>query len=178
MEKSNYNEFVVLLTRSQRQMRWFLTTLLPSQSDVDDVMQETSLVLWNKWDTFRRDGDFLKWGLGVARRQALSYLRQRSAGGHQLDDAVLGLIAEAAERKAWDAALLDERSAALRQCLKHLGEREREVVEWRYLHEKPPKDIGNSLGKPLSTIYSMLDRARAQLTDCLRRSLAEKEQPV
>ena len=54
----SYEEFVRIFTRHEPRLRAFVRSLLPTWDDVDEVMQETSLVLWRKWNDFDPESDF------------------------------------------------------------------------------------------------------------------------
>jgi RNA polymerase sigma-70 factor (ECF subfamily) len=56
----------------------FIRTLVHDPTQADDVFQDTSLVLWRSFATFRRDAEFLPWALGTARHQVLFYWRTRT----------------------------------------------------------------------------------------------------
>ncbi len=47
---ARYAEFVSLLARRDHAIRRFVRSLLPSRDGVEDVMQETALECWNKFD--------------------------------------------------------------------------------------------------------------------------------
>ena len=81
--------------------------------------------LWQKFDEFDATRDFRKWAFGVARYQALAYLRDRVRDRHVFDDALVHRLAE-------DAAAADQRHEAQRealdQCLQKLPAAQRELV--------------------------------------------------
>jgi RNA polymerase sigma factor (sigma-70 family) len=55
------DEFVALLVRNQRQIYAFIGTLLPQQVELDDLFQQTCLLLWQKRDQFDPARPFLPW---------------------------------------------------------------------------------------------------------------------
>ena len=171
----DHETFVRLMSSHQRQVWWFINTLLPSESDADDVLQETSLVLWRKWDQFDRDRDFLSWAIGIARRQVLRYVREHRSKRLHLDEVVLGEIAEVAEKRIRNLSRVETRVEALKACIESLGEKDRGVVEARYLCSWSTKEIAEKSGKPLATVYTVLARARVQLANCVKRRLSAAE---
>ena len=42
--------FLPLFLKNERRLYAYILTLLPRRADADDVLQETSLVLWDKFD--------------------------------------------------------------------------------------------------------------------------------
>ena len=86
-DSSDYERFVTTFTRNEPAIRAFLRSLLPSWEDAVEVMQNTSLVLWRKFDTFDPNTDFLKWAFVVARFEALKYRRSMARDRHVFDEA-------------------------------------------------------------------------------------------
>ena len=175
MDDSEYEEFVTLLTRHQRQIWTFLNALLPAASDADDVMQETSLVLWRKWQEFEKGSDFPRWARSVARLEALRFARQGRSKSVQLSESVLETVADAVEEIQDELSHADDRRAALLSCIDKLAPTERQAIEARYLQGRPTREIAEASGRPLQTVYSLLARARAQLIRCVQRSMAAAE---
>ena len=68
--------FVQLLLEHEPQVRAFLRGLLPTWSDVDDVLQEAGLVAWRKFAQFEQGTAFGGWFLTIARYEALAHRRR------------------------------------------------------------------------------------------------------
>jgi len=45
-------EFIRNYTRYERQIRFYISSLVVNKSDVDDIMQETSFLLWQKHEEY------------------------------------------------------------------------------------------------------------------------------
>ena len=69
-------DFVRLLALHERAIRGFVRGLLPSSSDVDDVMQEVLVVAWKKFGDLNNRDDFPKWVCAIAKYQVLSFRRR------------------------------------------------------------------------------------------------------
>lgn len=73
-------QFVRLFAQYEGNVRAFVTSLLPNWEGVDEVMQETSIVLWRKFDEFDPDrpgSKFTDWAFMIARYEVLKYRRKR-----------------------------------------------------------------------------------------------------
>ena len=69
-----HDAFLRLFTRFEGNLRAFVTSLPPTRKRVDDVMQESSVVLWRKFSEFDQTGatcDFLAWAFMIARYEVL-----------------------------------------------------------------------------------------------------------
>jgi hypothetical protein len=66
-----YEVFVKLLVKHEPETRSFLRGLLPKWHDVEEVIQEASLIAWKKFDRFEEGTAFGGWLLTIARYEAL-----------------------------------------------------------------------------------------------------------
>ena len=102
MDEKAAREFVQRLTASQRRLYAFIRSQVYSRNDADEVMQQTTAVLWEKYELFRPDGDFVRWACGIARLEVLAHFRNRRRLRVVFDDNVADavvdrLVAAAAE---------------------------------------------------------------------------------
>ena len=61
------NEVVQQIARHQSRLRAFVRCLLVRSSDVDDLLQQVNVVLWEKADEFQPGTDFGAWASQIAR---------------------------------------------------------------------------------------------------------------
>src|SRR5882757_3772887 len=119
-------EFLELYSHNYPRLQFYLMTLLPFADDAADVLQETSLVLWKKFDTYMTGTNFFAWACKIARIQALKHRERRGKAARIFSDQLLDTLAvEAAEDRF--APLNSLRH--LRQCLGLLPQRDRELIQ-------------------------------------------------
>src|SRR5262245_5742011 len=58
--------FLRLFLQNERRLYAYILTLLPHRADADDVLQEASLVMWDKFDDANPPADFTAWGCRIA----------------------------------------------------------------------------------------------------------------
>jgi RNA polymerase sigma-70 factor (ECF subfamily) len=122
--------FVGQITRHQSMLKAFIISLMPGLDGVDDVLQQTNLVLWEKRENFRPGSNFRGWACAIARLEVKSHRRRMIRQGKLLlSEELSEMLAEHCEASP---AELDERQAALSRCLERLGENERELIDHRY----------------------------------------------
>ena len=95
----DHEAFLRLFTRFEGNLRAFVASLLPTWEGVDDVMQESSVVLWRKFSEFDQSGsdaDFRGWAFMIARYEVLKYRRRRATDRVQFSDEVFDLLADEA----------------------------------------------------------------------------------
>ena len=63
----------------------YVLTLLPNRADADDVLQETSLVMWDKFDPADPPADFLAWARRVAYHKVLDFYKKSRRADARLE---------------------------------------------------------------------------------------------
>jgi RNA polymerase sigma-70 factor (ECF subfamily) len=71
-----YETFVARFAKHEPDLRRFIRSLLPTWADTDDVLQQTAIVIWRKFDQYDPDTTFMKWACVIARFEALAYRRK------------------------------------------------------------------------------------------------------
>ena len=51
--------------------------LIANHNDADDIMQETTIVMYEKFDSFEKGSDFLSWANTIAKYKTLEFLKKR-----------------------------------------------------------------------------------------------------
>lgn len=71
-------DYASLLRQHQTQLFGYIYSLVRDLDDADDLFQQTSLVLWDKFNQYDCSRSFINWACGVARYEVLNFLRSRS----------------------------------------------------------------------------------------------------
>jgi len=168
-----YNQFVGLFVRNERAVRGFVRALLPSWADVDDVMQEVSLVCWEKFESFDSAGssdEFVRWTCMIARFEVLRHRRNYARDRLVLSEEVIEMLAVDAEIRLEEAN--NERSA-VEVCLQQLGEIERRLLLSMHTPGDSIARIADELDQKARRLYSKVYALRNLLAECVRQRLAE-----
>ncbi|MHC4875766.1 MAG: sigma factor-like helix-turn-helix DNA-binding protein, partial [Planctomycetota bacterium] len=67
---------------------------------------------------------------------------------------------------------LDLRRSALSECLKKLRPGDRELIQQRYAPGSSGRDVAESLGRPMNSVYQSIGRIRKSLFECINRRLS------
>lgn len=89
-----YESFVQDFGRHEPGLRAFVRALVRTRNDMEEVIQQTCLVLWRKYCDFQPGGDFLAWAVTVARFEVLKYRRTRARDRHLFGEELLALLAD------------------------------------------------------------------------------------
>jgi RNA polymerase sigma-70 factor (ECF subfamily) len=164
-------EFARLFSRNARRLYGFIMTLVFSHHDAEEVFQNTSVVIWNKFAEFQPGSNFFAWASKVAYYEVLSFMKQRRRSRILSDDA-LDLLANAAITVSDDAS---NRQEALEDCLSRLNPADRDLVQARYYYQRPPKQIAAMQSRSVDSVYRALSRIHNLLLKCVQRNLAREE---
>src|SRR2546421_12319569 len=128
-ETDSRKRLVMLMTRHQRQVFSYIYTLVPNRYDAEDLLQEASLIICEKFHEFEEGTDFVAWACQIAYWR-IRYSRQKFARAKVVfDQELVDVLAQTAGEMADE---LDERHEALGQCLQRLHPRDRELLLRRY----------------------------------------------
>jgi RNA polymerase sigma-70 factor (ECF subfamily) len=160
--------FVRLFVEGQRQILRYILTLVPDVDDAHEILQETAMDLWRKFDQYDPDFPFAPWACRFAFRRVLKYREQRARRIKYLSvESLTQVAAEWSDKEG----ILEERRHALETCLQQLGEADRLVVEQRYSRQMSVVQIAEVTGRNTSALYKALDRIRRRLFECVNRRL-------
>ncbi|MBN1589922.1 MAG: sigma-70 family RNA polymerase sigma factor [Pirellulales bacterium] len=164
--------FVELLTRHHQRIFLFILSLVPNQSEAEEILQETNLVLWRKFEEFEPGTNFKAWAFRVAYLKVQKYWERQSSDRLRFNEAFLQRVAEMAVEKP---DTVDRRREALDRCLDKLPKKDRDMIRCRYRVGGSVKAAAEELGRTTHAIYKALARARRMLHDCVRVKLAMEE---
>ena len=162
-------QLMALMTRHQRQIFAYIYTLVPDRHDAEDLLQETSVVICEKFHEFQAGTDFVAWACQIAWWR-IRYARQKFARSKVVfDDDILEGVAHTAATMRQE---LDARHEALAGCLQKLSPRDRELVLTRYEPGSGVAEAAKRSGRSMDAAYKALNRLRKLLHDCVTPALA------
>jgi RNA polymerase sigma-70 factor (ECF subfamily) len=164
-------EFLELYSSHYPRLQFYVTALLPTANDASDVLQETSMVLWRKFDTFELGTNFFAWACKIARFQVMK-CRERQGRSARLFDATLleKLAVEACDDKLVRGMPLQ----ALENCLGKLSEIDRSLIRRRYQPGATVHQLATEVGRTANSVSKSLGRIRRVLLECIDRTLAHE----
>lgn len=163
---SSEDQFALLLTQSQSRIFGFLMKRLANREQATEVLQETNLVLLMKKKEFIPGTDFIAWSCTVAHFQVLAFRKRQSRDRLVFDEGVMELLIDSEPPDRQEA--MEERRAALHQCVDRLNAQERFVLELRYGQGKSINDIAQGLCVSVNAMRIRLHRIRQLLLACVQ----------
>jgi RNA polymerase sigma-70 factor, ECF subfamily len=168
--------FLRLFLQNERRLYAYILTLLPHRSDADDVLQEVSLVMWDKFDEHTPPDDFAAWGCRIAYFKVLDFYKKCQRSRVKFSQAMLERVAETAIEQA-GVLQLDARRDALAGCIEKLSARDRDLLARRFTPGATTQSTSEQVGRSVDAVYKALARVRQALFECVQRALARENQP-
>ena len=160
-----------LFLANRRRIYGLVLTLVPNYSDADDLLQEVSSQMWLRFADFDASKDFGAWAMQFARNVVANFHRRKaSASVISFNDELLELVADEATKAINQS---DRRQEALRECLKAISPRGRQLIEQRYGVGETVEKIAASVGRSASMVYKALSQIHLTLQRCIERKLRE-----
>ena len=168
-DREQHDKFLRLFMEHEVSLRLFVRSLLFSNEESREVMQEIAIVLWRKFDASQDGTAFRRWAFGVARMEVLAFRRDRARDRHLFGDDIAELLERTVQS---ESATLDLERNALEKCMGKLSTDQRELVDAAYEPGVKMSDLASDLGWTSMAIYKKLHRIRIQLMQCTQRELA------
>src|SRR5580698_8963507 len=124
-EAESQKRLMALMTRHQRQIFSYIYVLVPNRSDAEDLLQETSLVICEKFHELEEGTDFVAWACQIAYWRIRCSRQKFARSKVVFDQEIVDVVAQTADCLAEE---LNDRHEALGRCLQKLHPRDRELL--------------------------------------------------
>jgi RNA polymerase sigma-70 factor (ECF subfamily) len=144
-----------------------------AQDLAEDLCQDTFYKAYKNLHSFRdMEASFSTWLYTIARNTVLSELRKAKNSEVYLDEQVLSPKI-AAEKLPEQIVLRSEREELVREAINKLPEKQRSALIMREYEQLDYKEIANQLNSTVSSVKSLLFRARMSIKDQLQSYIME-----
>lgn len=161
--------FESLYRRYHPRLSRFLTNLMRRPHLVEEVLNDTMLVVWNRPDSYNGASRLSTWIFAIGYRKALKALSR-------YDDPLEDLQAESrASAEPGPELQLGRRQAheALLEAMGELSPDHRAVVDLTYFHEMGYREIAEIMDCPVDTVKTRMFYARRHLKRGLAGALTD-----
>ena len=164
-------DFLRLFLRHEAELRAFVRACLPQPEDVDEVMQEVSLIAWRKFPMLAEKEQFPRWACLIARFEILKRRRAHARDRLVLDEDILEKLAE---EGAEETSRRQHQLVALDDCIAKLPQERRELALTAYAAGASMKALAAQMGRTEGSLYQLLARIRQELLRCVERTLGRE----
>lgn len=152
----------------------YVLSLVPDRTACDDIVQETFLFLWNRREQFEPGTNFKAWAFKAAWFKILTHRREMQRRKIVcFSEDMLDRISKAAEELADD---VDQRLAALRDCVSQLPAGNQRLLQLKYLDQRSLTEHARNLGVKPNQIQKTLSRVRMALRHCVETRLSSSHE--
>lgn len=146
--------FRLLLSTYGDRLYWHIRRMVVSREDAEDAMQETSIKIYGKLDSFKGDSSLFTWIYAIATNEALQVLRRRCGMFKSIDDD--DDLGESLRNTLYAENDVEAGSAEMlfQEALLQLPTQQRLAFNMRYYDELPYEEMSAITGKNVSTLKS------------------------
>ena len=156
--------FLSLFLRSEREVFRYVAVLVPNVADAEDIVQQTALSLWEKFDAYDSSQPFTPWACRFALNKTKQWIERRQRWQALLEG---GLVEELAQRREELRPELESRLKYLEGCLNKLPQEQRSLVEGYYYRRHPVEKLSVASSRTVAATYKTLQRIRQALQSCI-----------
>lgn len=163
--------FLTLFLRSEKEIFRYVAALVPNTADAEDIVQQTALTLWEKFDAYDPTRPFTPWACRFALNKAKQWIER-----HQRWQSLLerGVAEELERRREELRPELELRLRHLETCVKKLPADQRSLVEGYYYRRQGVEALAEESGRTVAATYKALQRIRHVLQLCIQNAARSK----
>jgi RNA polymerase sigma-70 factor (ECF subfamily) len=159
--------FLSLFLRSEREIFRYVAALVPNPADAEDIVQQTALALWEKFDSYDPSQPFTPWACRFALNKSRQWIERHQRWKALLDG---GLAEDLALRREELRPEIEVRLGHLENCLQRLPPEQRSLVEGYYYRRQEIDHLAQESGRTVASAYKALQRIRQTLMVCMENS--------
>lgn len=162
--------FEILARENADSLTAFLRAAVGDVATADDLFQDTMLIAWRRIDAYDATRPFGAWLRGIAKRLVIGHFRRVGREVATADERIIDYLdqrmSQVDSRPGDD---LNEKIAALRECIEQLAAHYREPLNMHYRLKRTTEWIAENVAITRDAVQKRLQRARALLAACLVR---------
>jgi RNA polymerase sigma-70 factor (ECF subfamily) len=159
--------FLQFLNQVERGLNLYVHSLVSSNSDARDLLQEVRITLWKNFAAFEPGTNPMAWARRIALHRILNYRRsEKRRSAFSADPEFLEAVAGEIERQSRD---LDSRADRLHECLRKLPDAHRKLILLRYFDECGVDEIAQKTERTVEAVYRLVSRVRVVLQECMEK---------
>jgi RNA polymerase sigma-70 factor (ECF subfamily) len=163
------DEFLKLFLKHQTDIKAFIGSLIFDSHLRDDVFQEVAVTLWRQMESYDWQRPFGAWARGIAAHKVLQLREQNARFPVAFSPETIQAVLEEFDRSE---ETTPGKVEALRECLRQLPAKSRQLLGLRYEKNLACEQIARQTQRTLDAVYQALSRIRALLEECIRKRLS------
>jgi RNA polymerase sigma-70 factor (ECF subfamily) len=166
--QDSVQDFLLMHASVQHRIYGFIMSFVGNWADTDDIYQETTSVMWKKFEEFTPGTDFLSWSLKIAHFQILSHKKKAIVSKKHFSQTTLENLYEVAISSVNDSGQTID---ALRNCMMKLSEQSRNLLSLRYEDGITIPKVAQRIQRSVHTLYKEYRKIHTLLFRCVRKEM-------
>ena len=160
-----------LISQHRAAIGSYLRAILPGVRDIEDILQDVTVVIWEKRETFQEGTNFKAWAFSIARFTAMNAQGKFKRNAWLVfDEKSLDSLTRDFEEAE---QLFDPRKIALSQCLSKMRGEDLNILRQRYISKVTLEEAAARIGRSAVALRVRLHKLRIQLRHCIEKHLEE-----
>ncbi|MBN4072820.1 sigma-70 family RNA polymerase sigma factor [Crocinitomix catalasitica] len=166
-----------LMDKYRESIYFMMMKMVKSEDDAEDLTIEAFGKAFNRLKQYSPSYAFSTWLFKIASNNAIDFIRKKRIKVTSMDNAYtnsdgdsISIDVESGEKDPEEVTMHGEKVMHMREIVKKLKPRYRDLIEKRYFQELTYDEIAVDMGLPLGTVKAQLFRARAFLADMMENT--------
>ncbi len=173
----NQTAYADLMAKYRESIYFMMLKMVSKEEDAEDLTIEAFGKAFNRLHQYSPSFAFSTWLFKIASNNAIDFIRKKriqvtsmDTGYTNSDGEKIMIDVESSEKDPEEEAIHSEKVKHMRNIVKSLKPRYRDLIEKRYFLELSYEEIADEMDLPLGTVKAQLFRARAFLADLMERT--------
>jgi RNA polymerase sigma-70 factor (ECF subfamily) len=169
--------YAKLMTMYRESIYFMMLKMVRKEDDADDLTIEAFGKAFNRLHQYSPSYAFSTWLFKIASNNCIDFIRKKRIKVTSMDSAYtnsdgesVSIDVESTEKDPAEVAIHLEKVKTMREVVKTLKPRYRDLIGKRYFEELSYEEIAQDMDLPLGTVKAQLFRARAFLADLMEKT--------
>ena len=169
--------YAKLMTMYRESIYFMMLKMVRKEDDADDLTIEAFGKAFNRLHQYSPSYAFSTWLFKIASNNCIDFIRKKRIKVTSMDSAYtnsdgesVSIDVESTEKDPAEVTIHLEKVKTMREIVKTLKPRYRDLIEKRYFDELSYEEIAQDMDLPLGTVKAQLFRARAFLADLMEKT--------
>jgi len=173
----NQTAYAELMNKYRESIYFMMLKMVRKEDDAEDLTIEAFGKAFNRLHQYSPSYAFSTWLFKIASNNAIDFIRKKRIKVTSMDSAYtnsdgenVSIDVESSERDPEEVTIHLEKVKHMREIVKTLKPRYRDLIEKRYFEELSYEEIAQDMDLPLGTVKAQLFRARAFLANLMEHT--------
>ena len=169
--------YAKLMTMYRESIYFMMLKMVRKEDDADDLTIEAFGKAFNRLHQYSPSYAFSTWLFKIASNNCIDFIRKKRIKVTSMDSAYtnsdgesVSIDVQSTEKDPAEVTIHLEKVKTMREVVKTLKPRYRDLIEKRYFEELSYEEIAQDMDLPLGTVKAQLFRARAFLADLMEKT--------